>query len=58
MSGVFQKQDKEINSRRRANKKRRDIEKRTYQHEVNMVFNKFYKNQVASLYREVFRGRD
>jgi hypothetical protein len=47
---------KEINKRRRVNKKRTDSAKSmTYRHEVKMMFDKYYRDQVAALYREICR---
>jgi hypothetical protein len=57
MGRLFEKDKKGINAIRRENKKRADLmEKKSHKHEVNVIFNKFYKNQVATLYREVFRS--
>jgi len=58
MRGRISSQKKGINARRRENKKRSDLlNKRSAKHEVNLVFNKFYKDQVEALYKAVSKGK-
>ena len=46
--------ERELTARRRDNKKRVDlIKKSTVQTEVKYIFNTFYRNQVSALYRQI-----
>ena len=50
----FTERKVEINDRRRENKKRSDLlQKEPFKHEVSLVYNTFYREQVSSLYRAV-----
>ncbi|HNX91445.1 MAG TPA: hypothetical protein PKY78_06875 [Candidatus Omnitrophota bacterium] len=49
---------KGINERKLENKVRNDVmSKQVYKHEVNIVFNKFYRDQVTELYNEVMKRK-
>ena len=54
MAIQFTGRKEEISDRRRENKKRSDLlQKGPFKHEVGLVYNTFYRDQVSSLYRVV-----
>jgi len=54
MALSFTNVKKRVNDKRRENKKRGDLLKKgSYKHEVDHVFNKFYRDQVSELYRMI-----
>ena len=54
MAIQFTDRKEEISDRRRVNKKRSDLlQKGPFKHEVGLVYNTFYREQVSSLYRAV-----
>ena len=54
MAIQFTGREEEISDRRRENKKRSDLlQKGPFKHEVGLVYNTFYRDQVSSLYRVV-----
>jgi hypothetical protein len=58
MSALFKRKKTSIAEGRRRNKKSSDMaKKQTFKHNVNTVFNTFYKNQVTALYKEVCRDK-
>ena len=58
MSVNFGNQKKAINDKRRENKKKTDkFKKGSLNHELNVVFNTFYRDQVAALYKQVTKGK-
>lgn len=57
MTLMFPREEKELSFRRREIKKKVDFENKNFKHEVNLIFNTFYKKQVSALYREVIRPR-
>jgi len=59
MSLELKKGKKGINDQRRDNKKRTDLLKKgVHKQEVKTVFNTVYRDQVASLYREIQKKKD
>ncbi|MBF0252349.1 MAG: hypothetical protein HQL29_00895 [Candidatus Omnitrophica bacterium] len=58
MSLSFKQPQKHVSDRRREQKRQSDaLNKGTHKHEVKDVYEKFYRDQVSSLYREVMKSR-
>lgn len=56
MGRLLVEEERSITAQRRENKKITDLyEKKSLRHEANVIFNTYYKDQVAALYREIFR---
>ncbi|MBU0571911.1 MAG: hypothetical protein KJ995_04780 [Candidatus Omnitrophica bacterium] len=54
MTVSFTGRKEEINDRRRRSKRRGDLSRKKYfKHEVNFIYNTFYREQVSSLYNAV-----
>ena len=56
MGRLFVEGERSIAAKRRENKIITDLyEKKSLRHEANVIFNTYYKDQVAALYREIFK---
>ena len=58
MQNVFKMKKKPVNVLRREKKKKIDqLKNKTFKHEVNYIFNTFYRNQITELYREITKRK-
>jgi hypothetical protein len=54
MPRLMKERTKSVNDIRREKKKELDrIKNKTYKHDVNYIYNTFYKDQITALYKQV-----